>query len=429
MNELDILDAIRDASGKNDKATFLKAAKNDIRLQQLLDAAFNYKRKFLIKQWKDGNTVMSSEDKHYDFINLLKYLESGVGRGDEAKARVEALWTTLNPQQKYWYERVLKKDLKMGVSVDTAVKCGFDIPVFDVQLAKDGKKMNNLAEFVKKGGYASRKFDGYRCLAVIKNGDVTLYSRNGTIYENFPSIEKSLSELFSTSEVVVDGEIMSDNFQSMQKSAFASTRGTTVGDVNYYIFDAIPIKEWESQDFSSTKSERLWRMKYGLTIDDIILGEDQPHEIIYPSNIKLVEHAFVDDLNTLLQLEKDYIADGYEGGMFVQDIPYYLGKKSNKMIKLKTFKSQEVEIVGFEVGAADGKYANTLGSFTVKQEDGQLCNCGSGLSDADRDYIWGNKSEFIGRIFEAAYQEETPDGIMRFPVFKRWRVDKESARS
>ena len=415
MTELDILDAIKSAKGKNDKATFLRAAKSDVKLQQLLDAAFNYKRKFFIKKWNGGSTSMQGREKHYDFMELLKFLESGEGRGDVAKAKVEEFFDMLDPQQKHWYERILKKDLKMGVSVDTAIKCGFDIPKFDVQLAKDGKKMKKLPEFVKRGGYASRKYDGYRCLAVVINGDVTLYSRNGTVYENFPSIEESLKLAFPVGKYVFDGEIMSDNFQSMQKSAFASKRDTTIGDVKYYMFDTIDYDEWNTQEFTTPKTERLAQLaaRIKITLDDSI------------TNLEYVQHKYVDDLDELLKLEKQYIQEGYEGVMFVPNIPYYLGKKSNKMIKLKTFVSQDVEIVGFELGDADGKYAQTLGKFIVKQEDGQLCGCGSGISDEDRDYIWANQNEFIGRIFEAAYQEETDDGKMRFPVFKRWRNDKE----
>jgi len=424
MNELDILDSINEASGKNDKFNILSAAKQDKKLAQLLDAVFNYKRKFFIKKWDVGNAVFCNDDKHYEFIELLEYLESGQGRGDVAKIKVEEFFATLNAQQKYWYERVLKKDFKMGVSVNTAVKCGFDIPIFDVQLAKDGKKSKNLKTFVNKGGYASRKYDGYRCLAVIKDGDVTLYSRNGTVYENFPSVEQSLSEMFPVGYRVLDGEIMSDDFQAMQSTAFANKRGTTVGDVSYHVFDMIPWEEWESKEFCTKKSERLCMLKYGISLDQLLLNQDDAEELTYPDNIKLVEHTYVSDLNELLEMEKTYIEEGYEGVMFVPDIPYYLGKKTNKMIKLKTFKSQDVEIVGFNPGKSDGKYADTLGSFIVKQEDGQICNCNV-RGDKFRDDIWKNKELFIGRIFEAAYQEETNDGIMRFPVFKRWRNDKE----
>jgi len=412
MTELDILDAIKNTSGKKDKAQFLKAAVQDVRLQQLLDAAFNYKRKFFIKKWNGGATSMGYTDKHYDFIKLLEYLESGQGRGDEAKTRVSKFFDMLNPQQKHWYERILKKDLKMGVSVDTAIKCGFDIPKFDVQLAKDGKKMKKLEEFIKRGGYASRKYDGYRCVAVVVDGDVTLYSRNGTVYENFASVEEELKRLCPVGKLVFDGEIMSNDFQSMQKSAFANKRGTTVGDVCYHIFDMIGYTEWDTQVFTVDKKQRLEYLRTWFEANETTC-------------LKMVDHLYVNDYDTLLRLESDYIHEGYEGVMFVPNIPYYLGKKSNKMIKLKTFKSQDVIVVDFEAGDADGKYASTLGKFVVKQEDGQLCRCGSGLSDDDRDYIWANKEEFRNRVFEASYQEETDDGIMRFPVFKRWRNDKE----
>jgi ATP-dependent DNA ligase len=411
MTELDILDAIKSAKGKNEKANLLKAAKHDARLAALLDAAYNYKRKFFIKSWNSGCTAMNSDDAHYDFIELLKFLESGKGRGDVAKNKVRAFFDMLNQQQKHWYERILKKDLKMGVSVKTAVKCGFDIPVFDVQLAKDGKKMNKLESFIKRGGYASRKFDGYRCLAVIVDGDAKLYSRNGTLYENFATIEVNLAAAFPTGKYVLDGEIMSDDFQAMQSTAFSSSK--SVGDVVFHVFDQIDYDEWNTQVFTTKKKARYDNLV--ITIDNL------PEET--KAKLVLVEHTFVNDLQVLLQLEKDYMAAGYEGVMFIPDIIYYIGKKSNKMIKLKTFISQEVEIVGFNLGKPDGKYAKTLGSLRVKQEDGQICNCNV-RGDKFRDDVWNNQDHFINKIFEAVYQEETADGIMRFGYFKRWREDK-----
>ena len=409
MNELQILTAISNVSSKNAKIDLLKAACNNTRMQDLLDAAFNYNRKFLIKNWNITTPTLIEQDKHSEFIHLIKYLESGEGRGDTAKTKVEHFFSELSSEQQKWYSRIIRKDLKAGFSAETAAKCGFDIPIFNVMLAKDGNKMKNLSTFIAKGGYASKKLDGYRCLAFVINGEVTLYSRNGTIYENFPSIEQALQQCCGTDNYIFDGEIMSDDFQSMQKSAFASKRGTTVGDVKYHIFDLIPHNEWVNQKFITKKSLRI----------NNLCNFFENH--VDTSLLQQVEQELVDSLSSLKNKEQLYTSQGYEGAMFVPDIPYYFGKKANKMIKIKTMLSMEVEITGFNEGEANSKYAGTLGAFTVKQENGLTCKVGSGLSDDDRNYIWSNLDKFIGRIFEAKYQELSNDNIMRFPVFIRWR--------
>ena len=59
---------------------------------------------------------------------------------------------------------------------------------------------------------------------------------------------------------------------------------------------------------------------------------------------------------------------------------------------------------------------------------GYSCGVGSGFTDADREYIWNHQEEYLGKIVEIQYFEESKNqdgGIsMRFPVFKKLRNDK-----
>ena len=50
---------------------------------------------------------------------------------------------------------------------------------------------------------------------------------------------------------------MSDDFQAMQQSAFASVRGTSVGDVKYHVFGLIPVSEWDLNEFEISTTVRL----------------------------------------------------------------------------------------------------------------------------------------------------------------------------
>jgi DNA ligase-1 len=410
-NELQILQSLEEASGKNEKAAILNDNKDNQKLFELLDAGLNFFRKFHIHKFDMPHAINDSHeaDVHANFIFTLSELENRNVTGNDAKSFVESFFSVCTAKQQKWYSRVLQKDLKIGVSVKTAAKY-FDIPTFDVMLATDGKKCKKLGQIIEGGVYASPKLDGYRCLAVIAGGSVTLYSRNGSVYENFPSIVESLSNTFKDVSIVLDGEIMSDDFQSMQQSAFASTRGTTVGDVKFHVFDYIPYKEWQSGKFEKSKSVRYSHL--------------EAMAPVFPNNIVLVDQEVTNSIDRVLQLEKQYMALGYEGVMVVPDIPYYKGRKSNKLMKFKTMLSQDCEIVGFYEGTAGTRNEGRLGGLVLKQENGLTCECGSGFSDDDRDYIWNNQSEFLGRIAEIKYQELTNHDIMRFPIFMRWRDDK-----
>lgn len=408
---LDVLDQVAAVSGKNEKLQILKNNSGNKELADLLSATFDRNRIFHIKKWDMPNSGEGVE--HGALLEMLHLLETKQVTGNAAKLTVEKFFSMCTEEQQEWYAKVLRKDLKAGFSDKTAVKAGFkDIPLFDVMLAKDGKACNKVNEIIEKGVYVSPKYDGYRCLAIVDNGTVTLLSRNGTEYNNFPTVAEALLDNYPTGQYVFDGEIMSDDFQAMQRSAFANKRGTTVGDVKFHIFGYIPFDEWKAQKFKMKTSKRL-ELLYGLE-----------KEKFTGDVLQVVHHVFTRSMDEVLKLERDYLAQGYEGAMALPDIPYYLGKKSNRLLKFKTMESQDCEVIGFYEGKKGTRLEGTFGGFIVKQEDGQECRVGTGFSDEDRKHLMLTIDTWHNTIIEVKYQELTNDGIMRFPVFMRKRPDK-----
>ena len=411
--ELSILEQIDGVSGKNDKLKILKDNKDNMRLATLLDAALNFNRKFHIKKFDENQVKCDEIDDNYRYFTeiVLDKLENKHWTGNNAIECVENFFKLCNPLEQKWYARILRKDLKAGFSVDTAVKAGFkNIPTFDVMLAKDGSKQKKLEELINEGVYVSPKLDGYRCLAVVDNGSVTLYSRNGTEYINFPTIVQSLEKCFPTGQYVFDGEIMSDDFQAMQKSAFANKRQTTVGDVHYSIFGYVPFSEWALQKFKMLTAERL-EILYSLS-----------HA--FDNNLKLVDQTKSFDLTHVYDLQFFYEKLGYEGAMVLPNIPYYTGRKTSGLIKFKSMLSQDCVVTDMYEGKPGTRLEGLMGGINVRQENGNMCECGSGFTDEDRSVMWNNPELYIGQLVEIKYQELTPDGIMRFPIFVRWRNDK-----
>ncbi len=415
MNEaILILEELEKASGTKEKKDILKKNQDHIELYQVLRLALSFFVKFHIKKIDVNAFSQNNEDKFDDFLVIAALLEDRKVTGNEAKNLVENFLSQCNLIQQKWFTRILQKDLRIGISVDTVNLCGFDIPNFDVMLATNGKKSKKMEGIVKQGGFLSPKMDGYRCLTVWDGKEVHMYSRNGASFDNFPQIKEALlNSLVDSVPVVLDGEIMSNSFQDMQKSAFASVRGPTVGDVQYHIFGAIKYGEWISCNFKDTTSQRLELLTQ---VFDAHLGQN--HGFIQ------VEQLYVDNLQTILDKEGEFLAMGFEGAMFLPaNEPYYKGRRANKLMKFKTFCSMECEVVSFQPGERGSKYENTLGAITVLQEDGKaLCGVGSGFKDEERNFIWNNQVEVLNRIAEIKYQDLTAgDKVMRFPVFVRWR--------
>lgn len=408
----DYLDKLETTGSLNSKVEILKEAIQDPDFCFIVESVYDYHKKYFVKDI-DISPSIASKYHIADFRILLDKLSSRTITGNEAKDTVANFLLETSENEAKWFFRTIQRDLRCGFGLDLLIKAGLkSIPVFEVMLATNGKNSKKLTEILAGGAYVSRKLDGYRCLSIVDNSSVILYSRNGNAYENFPSIESSLVEISKQNNlrIVLDGEIMSDDFSSMQQSAFANKRGTAVGDVKYNIFDAIPFDEWESKNFKTKTSERL-KLKESVKV----MAANFP-------NLAIVEHQAVNSLEQVLQLEREFIIAGYEGAMLLPNIPYYCGRSSNKLMKFKTMKSMDCKITGFVHG--NNKYEGVLGNVIVEQENGISCEVGSGFKDEDRSYIWGKQDEFLGKMIEVKYQELTDDKRMRFPVFIRFRNDK-----
>ncbi len=406
----EVLEKIEKATGKA-KLTILKNNTHEPALRVLLDAALNYRRRFYIKKFDIAPTrvVLDEESglRFSEFVDTIHLLEKREISGSAAIACVETFLAKCSPIEQKWYARVIRKDLRSNFGVDAAVDAGFKIPVFDVQLAKPGQECKKLDEMIASGAWLSRKVDGYRCVALITNGVVELLTRTGLTFENFPEIEASLAERFAGQSIVLDGEIMSDDFNAMQQTAFASTRGTTVGDVAYHLFDVIDHAEWTSDKFTT---------KYSVRLQQLSNLFDSP----MPANIRLLKHEAVSSRQQIDDLTIQYIHEGYEGLMVKPNIPYYRGKRSNKMLKFKIRTSMDCEVLGVYEG--EGRNEGRMGGITVMQENGVTCKVGSGFNDAQREQFWADPSKIIGRITEVEYAVlSNEDKRMIHCTFQRFR--------
>jgi len=160
-----------------------------------------------------------------------------------------------------------------------------------------------------------------------------------------------------------------------------------------------------------------------------------------------VEHHPAQNADEVRALETCYVAAGYEGIMIrAVDGPYKFGRSTLKegyLLKLKRWEDAEYEVYGFveqmhnenvletdERGYAKRSKAKVglvgagkVGAVLVRSilPHGHVAEVGSGFIDAERVDMWQNQSAYIGRVMTVKYQGFTPDGKLRFPIFKGWR--------
>ena len=391
--------------------------------------AYNPFYTFNVKQVPETQGLVDQENHWPEFWALLEELRTRSITGHRAKDKIQQLSERFDSEE--WNQvcrRVIIKDLRCGISEKTLNKVlgktEWKIPVFTVQLAQDSTDQPKKLRGTKR---LEVKLDGVRVIAVINGSNITLYSRNGKVFENFPQIEDAIRENRQAFQwgrgtgghFVLDGEIVGENFQQLMKQAHRKSDVETSGMV-YHIFDVLPLEsfkeghcnlqqykriEWleSAKDTLQTLTDCL-RIMNGLDVD---LDTAEGHDI-------------------MRRFAEDSVAQGFEGIMIKSmDAPYEC-KRSDFWMKWKPTISVDLNIVDLEEGT--GRNQGRLGAIVCEGEDnGRVIrvNVGSGFSDALRDEYWTNRNDLLGHLVEvqadAVTQNQDGSYSLRFPRFLRFR--------
>ena len=360
---------------------------------------------------QDGEGITFDE-----FNDLTTDLEFRLLTGHAARDAIQALCNkATNEQWNDWYRRILIKDLRCGTGAKLFNKVQKDIiPLFGCMLAHDGAKHPKK---ITGECFIEYKYDGVRVIAIVRNGDATLYSRNGKLLENFPHINEALSKP-EFEGLVFDGEVMSEDFQTLMKQVHRK-EGAQTEDSYLAVFDMLTLAEFNAGGTDMTAFERRER-----------LISQQSN---FNNRITLVQAINLDldseqGQASFKAMNKQALEEGYEGLMIKPIHEGYKCKRSHAWLKIKPFIEVTLSVVALEEGT--GKNEGLLGALVVEgEDDGKFfrLNVGSGLTDENREQIWANQDAVIGQLVEiradAATQSQDAEDTwsLRFPRFKTFR--------
>ena len=332
-----------------------------------------------------------------------------------------------------FYRRILIKDLRCGVSEKTVNKVAKDfpqysIPIFTCPLAHDSA--NHEKKMIGKK-QVEVKLDGVRVITIIQ-GDtshgnlsrVEMFSRNGKQFHNFGHIISEIEEVIKDNpppyDLVLDGEVMSANFQDLMKQVHRKD-GKQSKDAVLHLFDMCPLSEFQKGMWDKTQSFRSQAVKAWV---------DQHRSIL-----KHVQTLDWEDVNLdtqegqdrFVELNKAAVDGGYEGVMIKDPEAVYECKRTHSWLKAKPFIEVTLKVVAVEEGT--GRNEGRLGAVILEGEDdgyNYSLNCGSGFTDAQRDEFWAERDSLIGNLIEIradarTQSQDSETYSLRFPRFKCFR--------
>ena len=291
------------------------------------------------------------------------------------------------------------------------------------------------APFTADGWLFELKYDGYRLVAGLTDGEAHLRTRNGRdVTRAFPEIARALRHL-PYGHLVLDGEVVVHDerglpsFQRLQRRARLSrpldVQTAAAGlPATYYIFDLLGLEDLDLRPVPLRERKALLRD---------LLPTTGP--LRFSDHIEVQGEAFFGEVRRM-ELEGIVAKRGDAG---------YVGGRSAHWLKIRADQTDDFVIVGFtepkgsrsgigalHVAQFDGDHLVYLGRVGSGLGEAQLTEMRAALDDARRDtapcggaptgpeHTWVHPAV----VCEVRYKEVTEDGLLRQPVFVRLRDDK-----
>jgi len=357
-----------------------------------------------------------------NFIAITDKLRNRELTGHAARDAIELCMQTATTEQwNDWYRRILIKDLRCGVSEKTVNKVvPGTVPVFTCSLAHDSAKHEKKMVGKKQ---IEIKLDGVRVITIIQGNKVEMFSRNGKQFHNFGHIIAELEAVVAEYPVpyplVLDGEVMSSDFQDLMKQVHRKD-GKQSTDAVLHLFDTIPLGCFKAGVWDKPQSFRSAITKHWVEEHKDVL------EHVTALDWEDVDLDTPEGQRRFTELNKKAVEGGYEGVMIKDiDAPYEC-KRTHAWLKAKPFIEVTLEVKEVEEGT--GRNEGRLGAFVCEGiDDGKdiRVNVGSGFTDVHRDDYWNCRSDIIGNLVEvradAVTQNQDGTYSLRFPRFKTFR--------
>ena len=272
------------------------------------------------------------------------------------------------------------------------------------------------------------KWDGYRAIAMINEGTLSLTSRKHISLKKFHPIAEALEEL--KIKAVLDGEIVVLNKQGHSDFQMLQTwEREKEGHICYKVFDVLWYDGYDLRGLPLIERKQI--LKQILPVND---------------TIQYCDHV-IENGKKFFEL---VVKRGIEGIIAKKsDSSYQTGVRSKSWLKVKNVKMMGAVIAGFTKGRGSRKHfgALLLGTFKNNQLV-YIGHTGSGMDEKTVKELFDKMKPLITKecpfkeipmtnmpatwikpklICEVKYQEVTRNGLLRLPIFLGVRKDKSLA--
>lgn len=310
---------------------------------------------------------------------------------EQARSEAQAKW---EKQKKKGY--VDSKEAAEAGELDALIEGGI-VPMLAHSYADQGHK-------IKYPAFVQPKLDGIRCIAILKDGKCTLWTRTRKPITGVPHIARAIENAIPLGQdLTLDGELYNHDFKANFEKIVSFVRQETPAEghevVQYHVYD-IP-----SEEVFSKRAEKLRYLKSSW----------------FPNGeVVKVDTVMVEDEGQAMVYFEQWRSEGYEGAMIRNAEGKYVNKRSYDLLKMKEFDDAEFKVVGAEEGR--GKLAGHVGAFVCESSDGKRFLAKMAGETFVLKTYFEMPSTYMGKLLTVKYQGLTgANGVPRFPVGIRFR--------
>lgn len=216
--------------------------------------------------------------------------------------------------------------------------------------------------------------------------------------------------------VILDGELFR-RFKSLQQISGAARmekNACECGWLQYWIYDCyVP-------DIKA--SDRIKKLEE-IAKDYSIPIYHSPKEDELDTSIFILEHIKVSGWDNIEALHDTYVSEGFEGVVIRNpDKLYKPGGRTNDMIKVKKYKSEDFKVIGYKLGLRGSEDM----TFTCELEDGRTFEAMPvGDRDTKEEYVENFETKYKGHKAECTYFNYSDEGIPTQSKLRIFRFDLE----
>ena len=472
MNKLGIvqefLNEINANNSTNYKLDILKKYKDSELIKRILKMTHDN----VVYNYGIGKTTLQKMDltkntNELTIIDALDFLENKLATreltGNSAISSLNDILNKLSKEDSGVITKILERDLRINIGRTQINKVHKDLivkPAYlrcDVLTKKTAKNINYHAILQKKADGTYREF-------AIDDAEVNSRSRSGESY-NYPLLNMYLSKMPSNTyagELTVKAtektiKIVYDKLEAAKRRGddteeleniintyldyknknkeYILPRGIGNGIINsddvpeedliLELWDCISFEEYnqarkkdKKNPCKTTYAERWENLKQALKFID------------YP-NIRLIEHKIVNNSQEVMEQNKIWMQQGFEGSILKDWSGVFADNTSKHQLKIKLKISAEMRIIGFQDGTKGTKREGKVGSIIFGNDEGTVKGRCSGFSDDELENFTNNKENYLNKIIEVEFNDLSRAAgneyyALSHPRFIEIREDKDS---